>query len=60
MDFFRTWYGPTLKAFEALDDAGKAALEADLVEMTKGYDRLDDPDAIAVPAAYIEAVAITR
>ncbi len=60
VDFFRTWYGPTLKAFEALDDAGKVALEADLVEMTKGYDRLDDENAIAVPAAYIEAVAITR
>jgi SAM-dependent methyltransferase len=60
VDFFRTWYGPTLKAFEALDDEGKVALEADLVEMVKGYDRLDDADAIAVPAAYIEAIAIKR
>ncbi len=58
--FFRTWYGPTLKAFEALDDDGKKALEADLVALVERYDRLDDPNAIAVPAAYIEAVAITR
>ncbi len=57
---FRTWYGPTLKAFEALDEDGKKALEADLVELVNSYDRLDDPDAIAIPAAYIEAVAITR
>ncbi len=33
--FFRTWYGPTLKAFEALDDDGKKALEADLVELVE-------------------------
>ena len=58
--FFRTWYGPTLKAFEALDDDGKKALEADLVALVERYDRLDDPNAVAIPAAYIEAVAITR
>ena len=26
VEFFRRWYGPTLKAFEALDEAGQAAL----------------------------------
>ncbi len=57
---FRTWYGPTLKAFEALDEDGKAALEADLIVLVNRHDRLDDPNAIAVPATYLEAVAITR
>src|SRR3954451_1819815 len=28
--FFRRWYGPTLKAFEALDEPGRTALAADL------------------------------
>ena len=30
LDVFRTYYGPMLKAFEALDDAGRDALAADL------------------------------
>ena len=29
VDFFRTWYGPTLKAFAALEGAARDALEAD-------------------------------
>ncbi len=33
--FFRLWYGPTLKAFAALDDAGREALEADLIELAR-------------------------
>ncbi len=32
VDFFRTFYGPVHKAFLALDAAGQAALEADLLE----------------------------
>ncbi|UQN08682.1 class I SAM-dependent methyltransferase [Deinococcus sp. QL22] len=30
VEFFRTFYGPTNRAFAALDDAGQAALRADL------------------------------
>jgi ubiquinone/menaquinone biosynthesis C-methylase UbiE len=30
VSFFRRWYGPALKAFEALDSDGRAALTADL------------------------------
>ena len=57
--FFRTWYGPTLKAFEALDGPARDALETDLVELARRSDRLDG-DAIAIPATYTEAVAVTR
>ena len=46
--FFRTWYGPTLKAFEALEAPARDALEADLVELARQWDRLDS-DAIAIP-----------
>jgi SAM-dependent methyltransferase len=61
VDFFRTWYGPTLKAFAALEsDAARAALEQDLVALARRFDRLGDAGAIAIPAAYIEAVAVTR
>lgn len=57
--FFRLWYGPTLKAFAALEDAARDALEQDLVDLVQRFDRLGT-DAIAVPAAYTEAVAIRR
>lgn len=59
VDFFRTWYGPTLKAFAALDDAGREALATDLVALVRRFDRLDG-DAVAVPATYLEAVAVRR
>ena len=58
--FFRLWYGPTLKAFAALEDTKRDALEIDLVELANTHDRLESPGAIAIPATYLEAVAIKR
>ena len=61
VDFFRTWYGPTLKAFAALDgDEARDALEADLVSLATRFDRLGSPDAIAIPATYAETLAVRR
>ena len=61
VDFFRTWYGPTLKAFAALDGhAARHALRNDLVALARRFDRLGGDDGIAIPATYAEAVAITR
>lgn len=59
MEFFRRWYGPTLKAFEALEGDARDALERDLVALARRHDRLAG-DAIAIPATYVEAVASTR
>ena len=60
VDFFRTRYGPTLKAFAALaEDDARAALERDLVELVRRFDRLDG-DAVAIPSGYTEAIALTR
>ena len=59
VDFLRTRYGPTLKAFAALaDDDARAALEHDLVELVRRFDRLEG-DAVAIPSTYTEAIAIT-
>jgi SAM-dependent methyltransferase len=58
--FFRRWYGPTLKAFAALDGEARDALESDLVELARRSDRLNCADAIAIPATYTEAVARKR
>jgi ubiquinone/menaquinone biosynthesis C-methylase UbiE len=60
VDFFRTWYGPTLKAFAALEGDARAALRGDLVALAERFDRLNGHYAIAIPATYTEAVAITR
>lgn len=60
VDFFRTWYGPTLKAFAALEGPAREELERDLVELVRGSDRLGAPGAIAVPSTYTETVAVVR
>ena len=59
VSFFRLWYGPTVKAFAALGDAAREALESDLVELARRFDRLGT-DAIAIPATYVEAIALAR
>ena len=52
---FRDFYGPTHKAFAALDEAGRTALEADITAL---LDRLNvaGPGSLVVPAEYAEAV----
>jgi SAM-dependent methyltransferase len=57
--FFRTWYGPTLKAFASLDPDRREALERDVVELASRHDRLG-ADAVAIPASYLETVATRR
>jgi ubiquinone/menaquinone biosynthesis C-methylase UbiE len=59
VDEFRTWYGPTLKAFAALeaDPDASDALERDLVALARRSDRLEN-GAVAIPATYLEAIAV--
>jgi len=59
VSFFRSWYGPTLKAFESLDPGRCEALERDLRRLANRHDRLGT-DAIAIPATYLEVVATRR
>jgi ubiquinone/menaquinone biosynthesis C-methylase UbiE len=59
-DFFRRWYGPTLKAFEALDESGRTALEADLTDLARRWDRNGDGGSVAIPATYLETVISLR
>jgi len=57
--FFRRWYGPVVKAFEALDEDGRAALAADLTRLARRWDRNGD-GSIAVPATYLETTLALR
>jgi SAM-dependent methyltransferase len=60
VSFFRTWYGPTLKAFAALEGEARDALELDLIALANRFDRLPGSGAIAIPATYTEAVAVKQ
>ena len=60
VDFFRRWYGPTVKAFAALEPGTQDELNRDLVALAQRADRLGTGDAIAIPSTYVEAIAVTR
>lgn len=55
MDVFRTYYGPTHKAFLALDADGQAGLDADLRALLAEMNTASD-GTIVVPGAYVDAV----
>ena len=57
--FFRRWYGPALKAFEVLDDKGRAALAHDLAQLARRWDR-NQGGSIAIPATYLETILTLR
>jgi SAM-dependent methyltransferase len=59
IDYFRTYYGPTLKAFDALDDAGKDRLIADLEALIDQHNVATD-GTMVVRAEYLEVVATRR
>lgn len=56
--FFREHYGPTLVAFATLDEAGRAALAADLVALVRRFDRIGGDGPVAMPAEYLEITAV--
>jgi ubiquinone/menaquinone biosynthesis C-methylase UbiE len=59
VDYFRTYYGPTLKAFDALDAARQERLITDLEALTARHNVSDD-GTMVVPAEYLEVVAVRR
>ena len=54
--FFKDRYGPTRKAFEALDDAGRRRLWDDLVALARDHDS-EEGLTVAMAAEYVEVVA---
>ena len=56
-DYFRANYGPTLKAFEALDDDNGKLLYADLVDLAERHNVSTTDATVRIPAAYAEVVA---
>jgi ubiquinone/menaquinone biosynthesis C-methylase UbiE len=61
-DFLRYWrrfYGPTLKAFEAVGEDGSKALQTDLLYLIAKYNRATD-GTMVVPTEYLETVIVRR
>jgi SAM-dependent methyltransferase len=57
LDVFKTYYGPLLKAFGALDSAGQAAFERDVTALIARFNVADD-GTMVVPSEYLEVVII--
>ena len=59
VDVFRTYYGPMLKAFEALDERGREALARDIVDLIGRFNTSGN-DSMLVPGEYLEVVVTRR
>jgi ubiquinone/menaquinone biosynthesis C-methylase UbiE len=59
VDVFRDYYGPMLKAFEALDAAGRKALTRDLIDLIGRFNKSGDVTMV-VPSEYLEVVITKR
>jgi SAM-dependent methyltransferase len=60
VDFFRTYYGPTLRAFESLDPVRRESLRNDLLVLARRYDRNGGSGPIAITADYLETVIVRK
>jgi SAM-dependent methyltransferase len=59
VEVFRTYYGPTLKAFAALDEGNRTALTDDLLTLIGSMNRAKD-GTMVVPSEYLEVVVVKR
>jgi ubiquinone/menaquinone biosynthesis C-methylase UbiE len=59
VEYWRRFYGPTMKAFDAVGEAGQAALESDLLDLVARFNTAHD-GTMVVPSEYLEAVINRR
>jgi SAM-dependent methyltransferase len=59
VDFFRTYYGPTLKTFESLPPTQRDALRQEMIDLIHRFDRNGAHGGpIAIAAEYLETVIV--
>ena len=56
VETFKTFYGPMVKVWDALDDDGRASLRSQLIALAEGANRATGR-ALTVPSEYLEVVA---
>ena len=59
VDLFRLWYGPTLRAFANLDEAGRKGLRDDLVRLWSDHNLAVD-GTTRVHSEYLEVIGVVR
>ena len=59
IEIFRTYYGPVLKAFEALDATAQAQLTTDLKTLIARFNESLD-GTMVVPSEYLQAIIVKR
>jgi ubiquinone/menaquinone biosynthesis C-methylase UbiE len=59
LDVFRNYYGPTLKAFAALDETNQRRLTDDILALIASMNRAED-GTMVVPSEYLEIVISKR
>ncbi len=59
VEWFRDYYGPTVRAFAALDPEGREALAEDLMDLL-GRWNISGDETLVVSSDYLEAVAVKR
>lgn len=57
VEFFRTYYGPTNRAFAALDTGGQAALRRDLEQLWSEHNKASG-DATRIESEYLEVIGV--
>lgn len=59
LEIFRTYYGPVLKTFAALEPLAQVSLERELIDLVRQFNRSDD-GTMVVPSEYLETVIVRR
>ena len=59
VEIFRSYYGPVVKAFAAIDPEAREALEADLYALLDTFNVAED-GTLVVPSEYLEVVITKR
>jgi len=59
LEIFRTYYGPMLKAFEALEGGSRKALARDIIDLVGRFNTSGD-QTMVVPSEYLEVVITKR
>src|SRR5262249_34342983 len=59
LDIFRTYYGPTHKAFGAIDKDAQQKLQADLLALIDKFNVAKD-GTLVIPSEYLEVVVTRR
>jgi SAM-dependent methyltransferase len=56
VDYMCDVYPPLVAALARLDEDGRAALRADLLDLARRFDIVEDPDTLVLPLEYLEVV----